>query len=526
MRKVLAILTTTLLFLTSSLRAGVEPVGSEFQANSYTTDHQARPRVAMDDDGDFVVVWTSLNQDGSAYGVFGQRFDGSGATLGSEFRVNTYTVSYQHLPRVAMEGDGDFVVVWLGGASQDGSFSGVFGRRFDSTGAAVGVEFQVNSYTTSMQVRPAVAQSASGDTVVVWESEFQDGSAYGVFGQRFDSAGLPLGGEFQVNTFTTGNQLGPVVAADPAGAFVVAWYSSYQNSSSYDVFAQRFDSAGGPVGAEFRVNTYTTNYQQLPEVVMHGSGAFVVVWHSQDQVGSDVSIFGQRYDSAGSPLGGEFRVNTNTRDNQIEPAIAADGAGGFVVVWHGERQGGSTYEISGQRFDNTGARVGGEFHVNSYTTSNQFEPAVAMDSTGDLVVVWNSSHQDGSATGVFGQQLVRRGPEMTSHLEGDMVDCSDPATIRPIFMWDDDGYDRFKVLVGSHPGFAQGSFVTSGDGFMAISTWTPSVKKWRSACKKAIAADPNTPEMFIKVQGKDLDLPKGDPALKSSSTVIRVDVQP
>jgi hypothetical protein len=32
------------------------------------------PSVAADDAGDFVVVWTSSGQDGSNYGVFGQRY--------------------------------------------------------------------------------------------------------------------------------------------------------------------------------------------------------------------------------------------------------------------------------------------------------------------------------------------------------------------------------------------------------------------------------------------------------------------
>ena len=54
--------------------------------------------VAMDADGDFVVVWQSYGQDGSGYGVFAQRFNARGAPLGDEFQVNSYTTDRQYVP--------------------------------------------------------------------------------------------------------------------------------------------------------------------------------------------------------------------------------------------------------------------------------------------------------------------------------------------------------------------------------------------------------------------------------------------
>src|SRR4029077_16050544 len=85
---------------------------------------------------------------------------------------------------------------------QDGDRDGVFGRRFDSDGNPLGGEFPVNTYTTANQYGPSIASAPSGDFVVVWAGDYQDGSSVGIFGQRYDSAGIPLGGEFQVNTFT------------------------------------------------------------------------------------------------------------------------------------------------------------------------------------------------------------------------------------------------------------------------------------------------------------------------------------
>ena len=68
----------------------------------------------------------------------------------------------------------------------------------------------------------------------------QDGSAYGVYGQRYTASGAPTGPEFRVNTFTNGFQGYPSVASDPAGDFVVVWQGSLQDGSAYGVFGQRF----------------------------------------------------------------------------------------------------------------------------------------------------------------------------------------------------------------------------------------------------------------------------------------------
>src|SRR5688500_1588143 len=86
--------------------------GPEFRVNSFTNSNQATAAVAADGDGDFVVAWTSSGQDGSAYGVYAQRYAAGGAALGAEFRVNTTTAFVQRHPAVAMDADGDFVVAW------------------------------------------------------------------------------------------------------------------------------------------------------------------------------------------------------------------------------------------------------------------------------------------------------------------------------------------------------------------------------------------------------------------------------
>jgi hypothetical protein len=385
--------------------AFAQVTGPEFQVNTYTTGGQRYPSVASDAAGNFVVVWQGgSDQDGDSTGIFGQRYESSGAIVGSEFQVNTYTTGVQREPSVAVDGAGNFVVVWQD-SGQDGDSGGIFGQRYNSAGAIVGGEFQVNTFTTEGQQFPSVAADVAGNFVAVWESfGLHDGDSAGIFGQRYDSSGAVVGSEFQVNTYTTDSQRYPSVAADVAGNFVVVWSGDDEDGDSYGIFGQRYDSSGAMVGSEFQVNTYTSDSQREPAVAIDGAGNFVVVWRSVGgQDGSGDGIFGQRFASSGAIVGSEFQVNTWTTSGQRNPSLAGDDAGNFVVVWRsGGSQDGSSYGIFGQRYDSAGAMVGSEFQVNTYTTGFQGSASVAADSAGNFVVAWESaSDQDGSSYGIF-----------------------------------------------------------------------------------------------------------------------------
>jgi hypothetical protein len=409
----LALLTATFLTPPETARAAPgDALGPEFRVNSFTIGFQTRPSVAMDADGDFVVAWQSTGQDGSELGVFAQRFDAAGVAQGPEFQVNSFTTSIQSESSVAMDADGDFVVAWQS-YDQDGDVSGIFARRYDAAGGPVGGEFQVNSFTIDAQGAPSVAMDADGDFVVTWDSRKQDGSLSSVFAQRFDAAGNPVGGEFRVNSFTMSSQFGPSVAMDADGGFIVAWQGFDQDGSELGIFAQRFDAAGNPVGGEFQVNSFTSGRQWQPAVAMDADGDFVVTWESYGQDGDSSGVFAQRFDAAGNPVGGEFQVNSFTIDTQEAPSVAMDADGDFVVAWWElDRLYGYDRGVFAQRYDAAGNPVGGEFRVTSLTADDIEEiPSVAMDADGDFAVAWTDfGGQYGSSYGVFAQRYQGDGP--------------------------------------------------------------------------------------------------------------------
>ncbi len=397
-------------------------ITSEFQVNTVTASVQERPEMTALADGGFVVVWHSYGQDGSGFGIYGQRYNRVGGALGGEFRINSVTQGDQSSPVITALNDGGFVVSWM---SPNGLCSSVYGQRYNSVAVAVGSEFLITGMNTLSE--SAITKLNDGGFVVVWSGA--SGADFDIYGQRYDNAGVAVNGSFRVNSTTVREQDDPSSAGLADGGFVVTWTSLSNTDFILNVYAQRYNSAGVAVGGEFRVNGYPISDQMESEVTALSDGGFVVTWTSDDQdsVGTfeaGYNVYGQRYNNAGVATGGEFRVNTTTPQAQSKAAITALSDGGFVVTWTSYAQDPrdvssqnslvvNNYGIYGQRYNSAGVAVGTEFHINTTTADEQFQPTITAVNDGGFVVAWTSNNQDGQSYGVYGQRFNANGQAMS-----------------------------------------------------------------------------------------------------------------
>lgn len=385
-------------------------LGAETLANlASTTTQQTSDRAVATSDysGMSVATWATLDQDGSGWNVYARRFlDGS--PLGSEFQVNTTTAGDQVQPTVAMDQIDNFTISWTSGG-QDGSGSGVFARRFSATGVALSGEFQVNSTTAGDQSAPAMARDAIGNTLISWTSANQDGSGLGVYSQAYNTSGATLGTEFLVNVATSGDQSDSAVAVNRvSGEFVITWNSVGQDGSGAGVFARRFNGLLGllvnPVGGEFAVNTTTANDQTDPAIGIHPlTGEFLVTWTSAGQDGSGTGVYARRFSSSGVAQGSEFRINTSTTGDQSDSAVAIDAGGDSFVTWTTAGVTGSGLQVFAQQFNKLGQKKEGEFAVNTTSAGDQASASVVVNLLGQAIVVW-SGQGAGDANGVYFQR--------------------------------------------------------------------------------------------------------------------------
>jgi hypothetical protein len=393
---------------TSAQAAVGDPDGTEFQVNTYTLAHQQNASVAMNAAGGFIVVWESSIQDpGDFSGIYGQRYDATGAAVGSEFQVNSTINQDNQFPKVAMNDAGEFVVVWES-TDQDGNLY-VYARRFDATGTALSTDQAVPSTAISLftaSTNPTVAMDASGNFVVAWVNydEIKVNGDEDIYARRFAANGAAIGSDFRVNTTLAGDQGLPALAMNSAGDYVISWQSPAQDGDGNGIYAQLYAAAGTVLKSEFQVNTTTVSEQTAPAVSMSTNG-FIVAWQSQGQDGDGNGIYGQRYDAVGTPLGSEFPVNTTTASEQTAPSVAMNG-NGFTVAWESLGQDGDVKGIFAQRFDVNGSTLGSEFQVNTTTAKDQALPAVAMNADSASVVAWQSYAQDKSWNGVYAQRYL------------------------------------------------------------------------------------------------------------------------
>jgi Cadherin-like domain/Bacterial cadherin-like domain/RTX calcium-binding nonapeptide repeat (4 copies)/Bacterial Ig domain len=402
--------------------AAPTPIAGEFPVNTFTNGSQDYSGVTALDGGGFLVTWASEVQDGSGYGIYGQRYTTAGVAVGGEFRINTFITGDQAFASASALIGGGFVVTWSS-SNQDGSGYGIYGQRFTAGGATDGGEFRINSETAANQIYSSVTTLSGGGFVVTWTANNQDGSNDGIYAQRYTSAGVADGSEFRVNTFTIGGQALATVAALDNGGFVVAWHSSGQDGSGEGVYAQRYTSAGIADGSEFRVNTFTTGPQDFASVAGLEGGGFVVTWSSGNQDGDDFGIYGQRYTATGIADGGEFVVNSFNVGTQIFSSVTSLNGGGFLVTWTSLNQDGEGGGIYGQRYDAAGVADGVEFRVNETTAGTQFQefhPAqgVTQLADGSLVATWYGNGT-GDTDGVFARRF-----SLASSSEAPVVDLN------------------------------------------------------------------------------------------------------
>ncbi|HTU09714.1 MAG TPA: cadherin domain-containing protein, partial [Allosphingosinicella sp.] len=267
-------------------------------------------------------------------------------------------------------------------------------------------ELLVNTTTLNTQSGGSIAMLPGGGFIVTWSDNSLtggDASGFGIVGQLFDANGGKVGGEFLVNTTTTGNQSVSNVATLPSGRFVVTWIDGSAtggDTSSNAVRAQIFEANGTRVGTEFLVNTETANSQSSPAVTELAGGGFVIAWSDSSGIGGDASgsaVKAQVFSAAGVPVGGEFLVNATTFLSQGSSGInlVAMASGGFAVAYGtvGSNQGLIGCSVYVQLFDAGGTKVGGELLVNEDPYGNLNSVNVSA-LNGGFIVTW--SQQDSS----------------------------------------------------------------------------------------------------------------------------------
>jgi hypothetical protein len=350
-----------------------DPLGLGSSVNRRVNDDppgftQGFPDIAASPAGTFLCVWEdsrSGNRD-----IYAAALDSIGTRLTSSTRVNDDVgASDQVLPRALALGSDRFLVLWGDGRELQGE---IYASYRTTTGAPLGPNRRLTVDPViggSFQGAPAAAAGPGGRTLAVWLDGREGGNVFGatfdVYGQWLDGAGNPIGSNFKING-TTGpaNCASPTVAADSTLGYVVAWIDRRgAPGDPGDVFAQRFDLTGAPVGGNVRVNDDPAGKDQRVVYASSGPGAAILVWEDyRGNLGSDANVEGALVPYGAGAPGVNFRVNSDLGGRQGTPAAVWDGRDAFIGAWEDGRNG--VPDIFAISFLPDGTRRGSDTQLN------------------------------------------------------------------------------------------------------------------------------------------------------------------
>jgi hypothetical protein len=327
----------------------------------------------------------------------------------SEFQVNEQTYYYQECNGVAIDKVGRFVVAWSG---YDETIESdlAFGRLYDQSGAPETGEFPFGppNGLVGREVPRGLENQSEATVAKDASGRFVAVWQWGVnvYARRFDVDGTPLGDAFPVNTSTLAAD-SPQVDSDDSGNFVIVWTAT---GTSDEVAARLFDSHGAPVTDEFVVNAFTTDTQDAGGVAMY-AGGFVVTWGGEGQGGA--GIFARIFNAGGTPLGGDFKVNEGFLLNAVASSdVAMNALGEFVVVWGGFVSPGDE-GVFARRYNVAAFPLSGEFPVSEAANDQQGGAHVKSDHAGNFIVAWTHQDADGDGAGVVARRYDRFGQPAT-----------------------------------------------------------------------------------------------------------------
>ena len=434
-----------------------QPEGA-IQQETNGQNRGSQQAVSMANNGDYVVVWTEVQETGDLSDVFAHRFYANGTEKEAEFQVNTHITDNQQWASVATDASGRFIIAWTS-ENQDGDGQGIYFRRFDAQGNAIdNTDILLNSTDNSGdQNDVSIAINSQGKIVATWYNDESIISNRGVYAQVFDISTNTVNNQLPASipliTLEAGDNLGnPSVDINSEGKFVIVW------EKGTDIFAQRFDSANNFRGSPVKVNL---NSAQFPVVAIQETGDYIVAFRSEIILIEGVWL--KHHNDDGSSNGPSNKVSNFSEYNHTSPSISKDVNDNFIITYQGSGDG-DGIGIFGRKYDSDHNALGNEFLVNETTVGDQRMASIAMLDTDNFVVVWSGNGSE-DPNGVYARQFgtaINHPPlaDASAGLpyeinEGDSLilnasNSSDPDLDLLSYSWDLDGNGSFGDVSGEN----------------------------------------------------------------------------
>jgi hypothetical protein len=389
--------------------------------------------------------------------------DGPGATRSwsKPVQVQPESDSYVWPPSLAMHREtGNAVIAWPD--STLGVLAAAYTAATDSWAAPVTVSTDENVDVAKVMV------DAKGHYAIVW-SKRGDGKDAATPGIRaaFSSDGATWSKPVQLFAGgATNYDLGMWVAMNGNGQAMVVW-DHYQTDlsvgSPHILYSMYIEGTANQPAAS--VTTLTSEFDA--RLAIDGSGNGIIAWTAPDPVAKEESIWAATF--AKQTVGAPGLVENYDADRAELPAVAMNSLGQGIVVW--QQYTSSNTEIYGRRYSVAGSwEASPEMVIR--TASSGTMKSVVLDDRGTASLVWSransSGYQCAFSTQAFG------GTWSTENLETDDLATSlyvEVTETEPVVAVDGSG----NVLVGWRKKISDTEFVPHLRWRIG-NTWGPDVQ--------------------------------------------------
>ena len=353
------------------------------------------PQVAIDNDGNAIIVWNQ--SDWNNFQIFKSEYRDETWLHPSDLSdYISFTGQDAGGPQIAMDNNGNVIIVWW---QSDGYNWQIFKSEYRNGVWIHPTDLNDNISPDGQDAfNPQISIDANGNAIVVWE-QF-DGNTFQIFKSEYND-GIwthPSDLNDSVSCFAT-NATNPQVAMDDNGNSIIAWVQKAGGKDQIFMSEYRNGTWSSPQDY-ISLETYDGLGATNPQVAMDNNENAIIIWAQSD---------GVRYQLYKSEYRDGIWTHPSDLNDHISlccydiysPKIAMNNDGNAIIVW---------YQLGGFPYKNqifkSEYRDGIWNHPTDLNNDNispngqdAVRPQVTMDNNGDAIIVWEQS--DGNNFQIF-----------------------------------------------------------------------------------------------------------------------------
>jgi predicted lipoprotein with Yx(FWY)xxD motif len=387
--------------------AGVTPLHAQWVENGVgactAPGEQLDPKIVLSASGEAILVWLDDRNQDYNYDIYAAKVTKEGTVPWTANGIAiSAAASSQILPAITADGTGGAIFTW----QDNRSGNHIYAQRIDGSGAVQWTVDGIPLYSLSYGAeRPAITTDMVGGAIVVWDD--YRASNYNVYVQRVDPSGSAV---WSINgnamCTATGNQQYTQIVSDGIGGAIMVWRD--ERNGNQDIYAQRVGTDGVIMWSYNGVAVCTeTSDQSEPRLVCDGGQGAIIAW--RDMRNGNMDIYAQRVDASGSVQWTADGVSVcSYAQTQSMQAMAPDGSGGTIIVWHDYRN--ANYDIYAQRLNASGSALWTADGIGICTdTDMQANPAITTLDAGGAIISWADLRTD--VADIYAQKIDANGTD-------------------------------------------------------------------------------------------------------------------